>query len=173
MNEQDIAFYNVSEGHMSLETVVARMKQFIKMDPRCHYVISVGTDSQVHATETRFISALHIHRVGKGAWGCLKNFTVTRPITSLREKITLETALSQELACLLSDDYLEDITDILLQYAHEGADLSFEVHLDIGNKGATKDLIHDMTGRIAAMGFATKIKPDSYAATSYANRYTK
>ncbi|MCY9401673.1 ribonuclease H-like YkuK family protein, partial [Bacillus haynesii] len=54
-----------------------------------------------------------------------------------------------------------------------GADLTLEVHLDIGKKGMTKDLIQEMTGRITSMGICAKIKPDSYTASSYANRYTK
>ncbi|RCK10877.1 antirepressor AbbA [Bacillus licheniformis] len=61
----------------------------------------------------------------------------------------------------------------LLSSEDEGADLTLEVHLDIGKKGMTKDLIQEMTGRITSMGICAKIKPDSYTASSYANRYTK
>jgi uncharacterized protein len=163
----------VSEKEMDFELVLIRMKDFMKKDPRSRYVLSIGTDSQVHQTVTRFITAIHLHRVGKGAWGCLKNYTVNRPITSIREKISLETALSQEIAYLFSPEDLVDLTEIILPFADEGADLSIEIHLDIGRRGATKDLIQDMTGRITAMGLEAKIKPDSYAAFSYANRYTK
>ena len=48
-----------------------------------------------------------------------------------------------------------------------------EIHLDIGNDGLTKEFILDMTMKIQAMGLTAKIKPDAYAAFSYANRYTK
>ncbi|SIT83391.1 hypothetical protein SAMN05216491_1554 [Bacillus altitudinis] len=63
--------------------------------------------------------------------------------------------------------------DLLLPFAEEGADLRFEVHLDIGKKGSAKELIQEMIGMITAMGIEAKIKPDSYAAFCYANRYTK
>lgn len=158
---------------MDFELVLTRMKDFMNKDPRSRYVLSIGTDSHVHQTETRFITAIHLHRVGKGAWGCLRNYNVKRPIKSIREKISLETALSQEVTYLFSPEDLADLTEIILPYADEGADLTIEIHLDIGTRGATKELIQDMTGRITAMGLEAKIKPESYAAFSYANRYTK
>ncbi|AZB42631.1 hypothetical protein CEF21_10210 [Bacillus sp. FJAT-42376] len=167
------AFYNVTEENMSLEDVIARLKGFLRKDPRSVYILSIGTDSHVHHKETKFITAIHLHRVGKGAWGCLKNFVIPRPISSVHEKISTETALSQELAYSFVTLYLGELSDILIPFSEEGADLSFEIHLDIGRKGATKDLIQEMTGRITAMGLEARIKPDSYTAFSYANRYTK
>ncbi|WP_243293052.1 ribonuclease H-like YkuK family protein [Bacillus sp. FJAT-47783] len=167
------SFYNMSERNMSFETVIERLKRFMLQDPRSVYVLSVGTDSHVHQSETKFITAIHLHRVGKGAWGCLKNYGLSREVTSVREKISLETALSQEVAYYFIIEYLSELSDILIPYESDGADLRFEVHLDIGRKGVTKDLIQEMTGRITAMGVEAKIKPDSYTAFSYANRYTK
>ena len=172
MNDS-FTFYNVSEKKMSFQTVLERIKGFMLKDPRSEYVLSIGSDSHVHQTETKFITAIHLHRVGKGAWGCLKNHTVKRPITSIREKISMETALSQEIAYYFTSHYLMELSDVLIPFADEGADLVFEIHLDIGRKGMTKELIQEMTGRIEAMGIEAKIKPESYTAFSYANRYTK
>lgn len=169
----ELTFYNISEEKMSFDVVNERLQSFILKDPRSAYILSVGTDSHVHQKETRFITAVHMHRVGKGAWGCLRNYYVNRPIFSVHEKISMETTLSQEIAALIISNYLSGLLDLLIPYVDEGADLVFEIHLDIGKKGVTKDLIHEMTGRVRAMGIEAKIKPDSYAASSYANRYTK
>lgn len=166
-------FYNVSEGNMSFGAVIERLKTFISNDPRSEYTLSIGTDSHVHQNDTKFITAIHVHRIGKGAWGCLKNMTISRPIKNLHEKISMETTLSQELAYTFTSSYLTEIAEILIPYSDEGADLIFEIHLDIGRKGLTKDLIQEMTGRIHSMGIEAKIKPDSYTAFSYANRFTK
>ncbi|WP_243385379.1 ribonuclease H-like YkuK family protein [Bacillus kexueae] len=166
-------FYNMSERHMDFETVVTRLKQFMQKDPRSLYVLSVGTDSHVHQHETKFITAIHLHRVGKGAWGCLRNYQLLRQVKSVREKISLETSLSQEIAYFFITEYLDELLEVVLPYHQEGGDLRFEVHLDIGKRGITKELIQEMTGRITAMGVRAKIKPDSYTAFSYANRYTK
>jgi uncharacterized protein len=166
-------FYNLSESDMTFEQVVERLIAFMKKDPRAIYTLSIGTDSHVHQKETRFISAIHLHRKGRGAWGCLKNVTIRRPILSLREKISHETALSQEIACMFTSDVIDQFSTILLPYIDEGADLNVEIHLDIGRKGLTKELIQEMVGRITSMGLEAKIKPDSYCASSYANKYTK
>ncbi|MDQ0229537.1 ribonuclease H-like YkuK family protein [Metabacillus malikii] len=172
MNET-FTFYNVSEKQMSFQTVIERMKDFLLKDPRSEYVLSIGTDSHVHQLQTKFITAIHLHRKGKGAWGCLKLYEIKRPVLSLREKITMETTLSQEIATYFTTIYLEDLTNVLIPFAYEGADLLFEIHLDIGKKGMTKELIQEMTGRIEAMGIEARIKPEAYTAYSYANRYTK
>ncbi|MCD7035471.1 ribonuclease H-like YkuK family protein [Metabacillus sp. GX 13764] len=170
---ESFMFYNLSEGGMNFQRVMERLKAFMCADPRSEYVLSIGTDSHVHHKETKFITAIHLHRVGKGAWGCLKNMIIPRAIQSLHEKISTETALSQELAYIFTSQYLGELSDILIPYSEEGADLTFEIHLDIGRKGLTKDLIQEMTGRIQAMGIEAKIKPDSYTAFGYANRFTK
>ncbi|MBM7603568.1 putative RNase H-related nuclease YkuK (DUF458 family) [Metabacillus crassostreae] len=172
MNES-FTFYNVSEKQMTFESVINRLKDFILKDPRSCYVLSIGSDSQVHQNETRFITAIHIHRVGKGAWGCLRNYHIKRPINSVREKISMETALSIEIASYFTSQYLNELLDLLIPFADDGGDLLFEIHLDIGRNGMTKELIQEMTGRIESMGIEAKIKPNSYAAFSYANRYTK
>ncbi|QHE51840.1 ribonuclease H-like YkuK family protein [Pontibacillus sp. HMF3514] len=169
----DASFYNQSRQHMGIEDVVEHMKAFIEKDPTATYRLSIGTDSHVHQRYTRFITAIHIHRVGKGAWGCIRNHTIERQVTSLKEKISTETMLSQEVAFPFISLYLEQLAEIILPYEDEGGNLQFEIHLDIGKQGLTKHLIQDMTNRIDAMGVEVKIKPDSYAASSYAHRYTK
>ncbi|MFJ5963604.1 ribonuclease H-like YkuK family protein [Bacillus sp. NPDC093026] len=166
-------FYNLTEDHLAFSDVIIRMKDFILKDPRSVYVLSIGTDSQVNQKVTKFMTAVHLHRIGKGAWGCLTQEVVSRPVQSLREKISLETAFSQKVCADILDGPLTELTDLLLPFAEEGADLRFEVHLDIGKKGSTKELIQEMTGMITALGIEAKIKPDSYAAFCYANRYTK
>ncbi|MBM6617623.1 ribonuclease H-like YkuK family protein [Bacillus suaedaesalsae] len=166
-------FHNVTEENMLFEEVFSRMLRFIEMDPSSSYHLSIGTDSQVHDNKTRFVSAIHLHRKGKGAWGCIRQIIVPRAIKSIREKISLETTYSQELAFMFTNRHMDEITEILLPYSNEGADFQFEIHLDIGKRGMTKELIQEMTSRIYSMGLEPKIKPDSYAASSYANRYTK
>jgi predicted RNase H-related nuclease YkuK (DUF458 family) len=170
---QPYLFYNISKRDMTFEVVFDHIVSFMKVDPRSFYNLSIGSDSQVHTDETLFTTAIHIHRVGKGAWGCLRDYRVPREMKSLHEKISMETSLSQEIAFLFTPNHLSLLSNILIPYLDNGADFNFEIHLDIGKKGLTKSLIQEMTGRIHAMGLEAKIKPDSYTASSYANRYTK
>ncbi len=52
-------------------------------------------------------------------------------------------------------------------------DIHFEFHLDIGTSGPTRELISEMVAIAKSTGFEPIIKPESYAASCYANRYTK
>ena len=57
---------------------------------------------------------------------------------------------------------------------HHGApgDIHFEFHIDVGTVGPTRELINEMV----AMANGTDLnqnKAESYAASCYANRYTK
>ncbi len=169
----DLVFYNTSANEMTFDEVFQQLLQFIKKDPASLYRLAIGTDSQVHQQGTKFITSIHLHRVGKGAWGCLKKQIITRRITSLKEKISLETIYSQEVASLFTEKHISKMAEILIPHIDNGADFIFEVHLDIGRKGKTKHLIEEMTERILAIGLQPKIKPNSYAASSYANKYTK
>jgi uncharacterized protein len=169
----DLTFYNTSKDEMTFDDVFTGLIQFIKRDPTSFYRLAIGTDSQVHQSGTKFITSVHLHRVGKGAWGCLKKNMVTRRITSLKEKILMETMYSQEVAALFTEERISKMLDLLIPHIDDGADLVIEVHLDIGNKGKTKNLIDEMTEQIYSIGLQPKIKPDSYAASSYANKYTK
>jgi uncharacterized protein len=169
----DLLFYNTTADHMTFENVFSQLIEFIERDPANLYRLAIGTDSQVHPTGTKFISSIHLHRVGKGAWGCLKKELVPRRITSLKEKISLETMYSQEVAAQFTKEHISKMIDLLIPHVDSGADLAFEVHLDIGKKGKTKHLIDEMAERILAIGLQPQIKPNSYAASSYANKFTK
>jgi predicted RNase H-related nuclease YkuK (DUF458 family) len=59
-------------------------------------------------------------------------------------------------------------------FAERGpSDVELEIHLDIGPDGETRDLIREIVGMVMGSGFNAKIKPDAYAASSVADRYTK
>ncbi len=170
-------FKNSTQNTMSFDEVFENILAFIKRDPASNYKLAIGTDSHVKNI-TRFVTAIHLHRigtdgVGKGAWGCIKEHIIHRRITSLREKISIETSLTQEILYLIDYNRMSQILEILIPYADKGADISIEAHIDIGTKGATRELIQEMVGRFMGMGIDAKIKPDSYAASSYADRYTK
>lgn len=175
---QDYEFYNLSNDNMSFDEAFDNILSFVKQEPNATYLLSVGTDAQEHGTHTRFITAIHIHGIrkdgiGRGAWGCLKKLIIPRRMNSLKEKISTELSLSQEIASLFTSDKIDEIFEILLPHSEDDINFTFSIHLDVGKKGATKNLINEMTGRIESMGLEAKIKPDSYAASSYANKYTK
>ena len=54
-----------------------------------------------------------------------------------------------------------------------GQELNLEIHLDVGSNGATKTLVKEVVGMVNGSGYLCRIKPDSYGASSVADRYTK
>lgn len=171
--EKEMTFYNSSEKNMSFNDVISRVLSFIKRNPQGEYNLALGTDSQVKLEYTVFITAIIIHNIGKGAWGCVSKLIVPREINNLKEKIFIEATRTQQLAFMFTPEIFEEITNILLPYIDKGASFHHEIHIDIGTKGATRKLIKETIGYFAGLGFETKIKPESYAASSYANKYTK
>ena len=150
----------------------SRILCFIKEDPKSSYRIAIGTDSMVKSSSC-FITAVLVHRVGKGAIGFLKKVVIPRQIRSLREKISTEITFTQEIAYMFTPEYIDQIYEAVFIDDNDNNHLNLEIHLDIGPQGPTKDLIKEMVNRVRGMGFDVKIKPYSTAASSLADRYTK
>ncbi len=167
-----IIFHNTHQENLTFEEMFLRILQFIQDDPGSPYRIAIGTDSQVRG-KTYFVTAVLLHRVGKGAVGFLKEVVIPRNIRSLREKISLEIALTQEVAYMFTPEHINLIYETILSEGYSPDQLDLEIHLDIGVKGPTKELIKEMVNRVSGLGFSVKIKPFAVAASSLANRYTK
>jgi len=129
--------------------------------PSADYKLIIGTDSQV-GDDTCFVSAIIIHRVGRGAryYYCREHETTSR---GLRQRIFYEASKSLELA-----------SNIAHRLSENGySDMNVEIHLDVGENGKTKELIRDIVGMITGTGFAARIKPDSFGASKVADKHTR
>ena len=51
--------------------------------------------------------------------------------------------------------------------------VDFQVHMDIGTKGATAEFISELEGWVTAYSFKYKIKPESYASSTIADKLSK
>ena len=47
-----------------------------------------------------------------------------------------------------------------------------QIHVDIGKFGDTREMINEIIGMVRGSGYTVKMKPDSYAASKVADRYT-
>ena len=70
----------------------------------------------------------------------------------------------------MSLDVASRFTALLAENGY--SDLNVEIHLDVGEKGDTKELIREVVGMVIGSGFDARIKPDSYGATKVADKYT-
>ncbi len=169
--DENTVFRSLKKDALNFEQVCCDIIEFIKADTDCSYRISVGTDSQV-GTKTVFVSCILIHRIGRGAIGFLHKYELERPVLNLREKIYLETCASLQLAYLFDEERMKRIRQAVGPCG-ENKGVFFEFHIDVGTKGPTKNLINEMVGMVKGLNFIPKIKPDSYCASSFADKYTK
>jgi len=154
-------FVSPTRGVLTLDQVFEDIKRYVHEDPESSYRLSVGTDSRARE-EITFVSAIVVHRVGKGARYYYEKRR-HKPLASLRQRIYYETALSLDLG-----------SKIAARLARDGwSNLDIEIHLDVGQEGATKSLIREVVGMVTGSGFDAKIKPESYGASSVADKYTK
>lgn len=154
-------FISPTKGRMDFEEMMEDIIKYIKGLPSSSYKIIIGSDSQVKS-DTCFITAVVVHRLGKGARYYYRKKT-QRKIKSLRQKIFYETALSLEVGGLVHKFFADSGFD----------DLKVEIHIDVGIHGETKDLIREVVGMVTGSGFRAKIKPEAYGASSVADKHTK
>ena len=81
----------------------------------------------------------------------------------LRDKIYTETLMSLSCAQELVPLFRKAITP---------AKYDFEIHIDVGPIGPTRDMIKEVVGMVQGNGFVAKTKPDSWGASSVADKHT-
>ncbi len=156
-------FHSPSKGSLTLEETFFDVIRYIKEQPREQYKLIIGTDSHTHYdTNIIFVTAVIVHRVGKGGRYFFRR-EKQRFLESLRQRIFFETSLSLDVASQFSA--------LLAENGH--SQLNVEIHLDVGERGDTKEMIREVVGMVIGSGFDARIKPDSYGATKVADKYTK
>ncbi|CAH2716804.1 hypothetical protein BACCIP111895_03992 [Neobacillus rhizosphaerae] len=169
------SFQNLQENEIMFEQVFERIIEFMNIDPSGNFRLMVGTDSQVHKSQTTFITGIVIQNEGNGVWACIRKVIVPRKMTHLHERISLELSLTEEIVSMFTEEKKNELIQIVLPYLYQGATFIMEGHIDIGagKRNKTSEFVKEMVSRIESMGVEPKIKPNAFVASSYANRYTK
>jgi len=156
-------FISPSKGRMSFIEVFEELARYTNEFPDESYKLIIGTDSHSFLNDcVIFVTAVVVHRVGKGG-RFFYHKQKTRYMESLRQRIYYETFLSLEVATRVTEKLAEN-SDLRL---------NVEIHLDVGEKGETRDIIKEVVGMVIGSGYRACIKPDSYGATTVADRFTK
>jgi len=174
--DQDMyRFKNLWERDLTFADVFSRIIKFMNRDPRGHFRLMIGTDSQVHCDRTVFITGIVIQNKGKGAWACIRKTVIPRKMLHLHERISYETSLTEEIVALFTMEKKNELIEIVLPYIFQGATFTMEGHIDIGagKRNKTRAFVKEMVSRMESMGVEPKIKPEAFVASSYANKYTK
>ena len=129
--------------------------------------ITVGTDSQNISDYTKIVTVISIH-FNKNGGIFFYTINKVKSIKNLRQKLVTETQSSLEITDELLKE-LENVSDNTFDYNR----LPFCIHVDAGTNGDTKVLIKELTAWVISCGYKCEIKPDSFAASAIANKYSK
>ena len=154
--------FNSSFGlKLNIPQIVRAISDFIDADPKREYKIIVGSDSERRPeNRANFVTAIVVQRVGNGGRYFWRHIDLGN-IHTLRDRMWQEVILSleigKELATLIKNTKLEKC--------------GFEIHVDVGENGATKSMIQELVGMVRANNFEAKTKPESFAASNVADRH--
>ena len=153
--ERKIIMFKTAKGQIiSVPDIAKTIFEYIMSDMDDSYEITVGTDSQ-NFDRTKMVEVIAIHKKGKGG------------IYFYNIEFIRSLYVANDLLDSLVEIFLEN--DMLL----DDLDVSFQIHCDIGRAGKTSVLIKEIVSWVTSQGYVCLIKPDSYAASEIADRYSK
>lgn len=164
-NTQEGIYISPSKGMLNTIDMVSEIAAFVDEDASSFYSLVIGTDSQARVangdSEVDFVTAIIVYRKGRGArYFWRKEKHKKKPV--LREKIYTET--------LMSLDVAQKIVPEIRKHISPGK-YDFEIHIDVGPLGPTRDMIREVVGMVNGNGFTAKTKPDSWGASSVADKH--
>ena len=161
-------FYNPTKGNLNINQMFNEILFYISEKPERFYDVIVGCDSS-SGQEPHFPLAIVVLRKGEGGRFFLKRIDYkNRKFYNWRQRILEEITLSCQLALFLRENFKKRMEEL-----ENPSNFEFKyIHADIGENGQTKDMIKELTGLIIGNGFEPKIKPESFAASVVADRYT-
>ncbi|WP_026485971.1 ribonuclease H-like YkuK family protein [Caldanaerobius polysaccharolyticus] len=154
-------FISPTRGRMNLDELCNDIIGFIKEDDKSEYTLIIGTDSQP-GNNVCFVTAIIIYRKGKGARYYYRRF-FNKKVNSLRQRIVMEATYSLDVA--------NQVYEIISQKGYEY--MNVEIHLDVGEKGKTRDIVKEVVSMVTGCGFLPHVKPDAYGASKVADKHSK
>lgn len=161
-------FYNPSRGHLSFDGMIAELLNYLQEQPNSFYDVIVGCDSS-SSEEPEFPLVVVVLRKGAGGRFFLKKVNYRRKkFYHWKTRILEEIYLSCELALNLKEVLENKIAGLAMipnyQFRY--------IHADVGEQGQTKEMIKEVAGIIRSNGFELKLKPEAFAASNVADRFS-
>ena len=152
------------------EVDIAKVAEIIKerVSNPGEYNLMIGTDSQ-NFDKTKVVVVIALHHVGKGGI-FFYDISHIHKINNIGQKLIYETQLSLQYAENLIKEFEKIHQETGFDYTEK---INFGIHVDAGKNGPSKQVIPEIVGWIKACGYNVVVKPDSWAACSIANKYSK
>jgi len=168
---QKTKFFSPTKGNLNFEEVTKEIFNYLKEKPEKFYDIVVGCDSS-SGVNISFPVAIVVLRVGFGGRFFLKKIkhpqSFSKRFQNIHQRVLNEILISCEIAL-----DLRETLEKKFQESPEEFNYQFRyIHADVGKGGKTKDMIKEVVGLIKSNGFEAKIKPEAFAASVVADRFT-
>lgn len=153
-------YFSITYGELTEKEVFNLLKQKIENSEE-NYRLYVGTDSQFHKGQIKVATVIVLHKERSG--GIFFSTISHEPkFHTLRQRMYHEAIQSIELSKRLLDFLYE-----------ENLDFGITIDIDIGPNDKTKEMINELVGYVLAEGFEVRIKPESAAASTVADKMSK
>lgn len=164
-------FISPTHGKVEFDDIAEFLREFYE----CHdgdeyeFAIMVGSDSQNFQTYTKEVTVIAMICCGHGG---IFFYEVSKVdlLRDVRSKLYAETQSSLETATRLIDLLEGDE-----RYDEMYRSCPISIHVDAGNsdKGKTAVLIPEIVGWVRSLGYDCHVKPDSFVASSIADKISK
>ncbi len=162
-------YQSATYGELNLTEIPGKIKDYYEKMKQygTPFKVTIGSDSQTFDT-LKLVNVVAVICEGHGG---IFFYEITRlPRTNdVRQKLTTETNESLQVALKLTEIFETD------PYEELRDNVSLAIHIDAGwnPDGKTKDLIPGLVGWIKACGIEAEVKPDSYVASTIADKISK
>lgn len=153
-------FHSPTRGQLAKEDVFSHIEQTISTLSGPFEII-VGADSQLKSRGTFFALVITIIRAGHGGTFFYHKFQERR-YSSLQQRIFQEAMYAVGLA--------SEVREYLRERNH---DTPIQLHFDIGKNGPTRKFIQSLLSLAEINHFRAEIKPNSFCASTIADKFTK
>ena len=159
-------FFSPTKGKVKALEMINEVSSFIDEEPSSFYRLVIGTDSQTRRingkSEVDFVTAIVVHRIGRGARYFWKKERKSGKNLLLRDRIYTET--------LMSLDVAQEIVPEIRKFISP-AKYDLEIHIDVGPLGPTREMIREVVGMVSGNGFKAKTKPEAWGAATVADKH--
>lgn len=168
-------FTSQTYGQVSTEQMIQIIRTYLDEDPEQQYSLVIGTDShekngfESGESVLTIVTAVTIHRDHVGGIYFYKKKTLPNLGKEASKKSKIKNKIYQE--TIQSLDFASYFVP-LLQQTLNGHFPRLEIHIDVGERGETRDMIKEVVGMVTGSGYEARIKPDSFGASNVADKHT-
>jgi len=161
----ELRFNNPTCGRLDGDALTAELVRYFRAEPRRRYLLTVGTDSRQIRDTCSIVSVVAVQRLGHGGRYFWRRFS-RRSLPTLRRRMYMEASESLELASDLSRSMENRLEGLSRSF-----DFNLEIHVDIGHRGPTREMMNEIVGMVRGSGYPVRTKPDAYCAAVVADRH--